>query len=95
MWTPKRILILVGGLIFFLIGFAVYTYFLGAIDGLPPLPDRVSDPPPPMKTLSWSSPISVSAAEPPITFWMFLIPPLTCDAVPVARFTVTEVVYAA
>src|SRR5437773_9680148 len=36
---PKRILILVGRLIFFLICFAVYTYFLCGIDGLPPLPD--------------------------------------------------------
>lgn len=40
MWTPKRILILIGTLILFLTGFSVYAYFLGGIDGLPPLPDE-------------------------------------------------------
>lgn len=40
MWTPKRILILLGGLALFLTGFGVYTYFLGGIDGLPPLGDE-------------------------------------------------------
>lgn len=40
MWTPKRILILLGGLGLFLAGFGVYTYFLGGIDGLPPLGDE-------------------------------------------------------
>ncbi len=40
MWTPKRILILLGGMLIFLIGFGVYSFFLGAIDGLPPLPSE-------------------------------------------------------
>lgn len=38
MWTPKRILILIAGLVMFLSGYGVYAYFLGGIDGLPPLP---------------------------------------------------------
>src|SRR3954451_10212286 len=38
MWTPKRVLLLVAGIIVFLSGFQVYAYFLGGIDGLPPLP---------------------------------------------------------
>jgi hypothetical protein len=37
-WTPKRILILIAGLVIFLSGYSVYAYFLGGIDGLPPLP---------------------------------------------------------
>lgn len=40
MWTPKRILLLFGGLTLFLIGFGVYAYFLGGIDGLQPLPQE-------------------------------------------------------
>jgi hypothetical protein len=36
-WTPKRVLLLVGGLLAFLSGYAVYAFFLGGIDGLPPL----------------------------------------------------------
>lgn len=39
MWTPKRVLILTVGLVLFLAGFAVYNYFLGGINGLPPLPE--------------------------------------------------------
>ena len=38
MWTPKRVLILVGGFLLFLTGYGVYDFFLGGIDGLPPLP---------------------------------------------------------
>ncbi|MBX9679780.1 MAG: hypothetical protein K2X38_13540 [Gemmataceae bacterium] len=38
MWTSKRILLLFSGFALFVSGFAVYYYFLGGIDGLPPLP---------------------------------------------------------
>jgi len=38
MWTPKRVLLLVAGIAVFLTGYEVYAYFLGGIDGLPPLP---------------------------------------------------------
>ncbi|MFO0965663.1 MAG: LptA/OstA family protein [Gemmataceae bacterium] len=38
MWTPKRVLILLGTLPLFVLGFVIYVYFLGNIDGLPPLP---------------------------------------------------------
>jgi len=37
-WTPKRILILVGGVLLFGSGFLVYSLFLGGFDGLPALP---------------------------------------------------------
>jgi len=37
-WTTKRVLILIGTLPLFIAGFLVYAYFLGGIDGLPPLP---------------------------------------------------------
>ncbi|HWY87568.1 MAG TPA: hypothetical protein VNX28_12620, partial [Gemmataceae bacterium] len=40
MWTPKRILIMLGGLTLFLAGYAVYAHFLGGIDGLPVLPEK-------------------------------------------------------
>ena len=40
MWTPKRILIMIAGTFLFLAGFAVYDYFLGGYDGLPPLPEE-------------------------------------------------------
>ncbi|MBI3410676.1 MAG: hypothetical protein HY040_20255 [Planctomycetes bacterium] len=51
MWTPKRVLILALGLLTFLLGYSVYAYFLGGIDGLPPLPEvffpgPISDPQP-------------------------------------------------
>ncbi len=39
MWTPKRILILIAGLALFVTGYGVYVFFLGGIDGLPPLAD--------------------------------------------------------
>lgn len=38
MWTPKRILIMLGTLPLFIVGFVVYGFFLGNVDGLPPLP---------------------------------------------------------
>ncbi len=38
MWTAKRIVILVAGLLLFLTGFFVYDYFLGQFDNLPVLP---------------------------------------------------------
>lgn len=37
MWTPKRVLILLAGVVFFTTSFGVYAYFLGEIDALPPL----------------------------------------------------------
>jgi hypothetical protein len=40
-WTPKRVLILVAGLCLFATGYAIYSYFLGGIDGLPPLPPEL------------------------------------------------------
>lgn len=38
MWTPKRILLLVLGFVVFCFAYGVYAYFLGGVDGLPPLP---------------------------------------------------------
>ena len=38
MWTPKRILLLVLGFVMFCLAYGVYAYFLGGVDGLPPLP---------------------------------------------------------
>ena len=40
MWTPKRVLILLGGLALFISGYLVYAYFLGGIDGLPLLSEE-------------------------------------------------------
>ncbi len=40
MWTPKRIVLLVGWMIFFGSAYAGSSYLMGSIDGLPPLPDR-------------------------------------------------------
>lgn len=40
MWTPRRILLLAAGFAVFLASYFLYAYFLGGIDGLPPLPDR-------------------------------------------------------
>ena len=40
MWTPKRVLILLGGFVLFSTLFGFYTHFLGYIDGLPELPER-------------------------------------------------------
>jgi hypothetical protein len=39
-WTPKRIVIVVVGLLIFLTGYSVYAIYLGGIDGLPPLPEE-------------------------------------------------------
>jgi lipopolysaccharide export system protein LptA len=38
-WTPKRIVLLTLGIGLFLGAYFVYAYFLGGIDGLPPLPE--------------------------------------------------------
>lgn len=38
MWTPKRILILMAGFLFFFTCYSVYSFFLGRYDGLAPLP---------------------------------------------------------
>lgn len=38
MWTPKRVLLLVFGLVAFGTAYVVYAHFLGRVDGLPPLP---------------------------------------------------------
>ncbi len=35
MWTPKRLLILLGGLVLSMTGYLIYAFFLGGIDGLP------------------------------------------------------------
>jgi lipopolysaccharide export system protein LptA len=40
MWTPKRIVLLVGWFTFFVCVYVGSSYVLGGIDGLPPLPDR-------------------------------------------------------
>ena len=40
MWTPKRLLMLLLGFVFFLLCYVVYDFFLGHYDGLPPLPDE-------------------------------------------------------
>jgi hypothetical protein len=39
-WTPKRILLLFGGLALFAACYGIYAFFLGGIDGLPPLPEQ-------------------------------------------------------
>jgi hypothetical protein len=38
MWTPRRLVLWLVGLAFFLTLFQIYSYFLGHYDGLPPLP---------------------------------------------------------
>ena len=40
MWTPKRIILLVGWIVVFVGAYIGSSYVLGGIDGLPPLPDR-------------------------------------------------------
>jgi lipopolysaccharide export system protein LptA len=37
-WTPKRAVLLAASFVAFLAAYVVYAYFLGGIDGLPPLP---------------------------------------------------------
>jgi hypothetical protein len=39
-WTPKRIVLLVGWIVVFVGAYMGSSYVLGGIDGLPPLPDR-------------------------------------------------------
>src|SRR5450432_3476128 len=56
-WTARRIVLLIGGLLITLSGYAAYALFLGGIDGMAPLPlawgkpeegiGPVDDPPPP------------------------------------------------
>ncbi len=38
MWTPKRILLLLSGFVAFIAAYSMYAFWLGGIDGLPPLP---------------------------------------------------------
>lgn len=38
MWTPKRVLLLLSGFAAFISAYVVYAFWLGGIDGLPPLP---------------------------------------------------------
>jgi hypothetical protein len=60
---------------------------------LPPAPpSRVSLPAFPIRMLSLASPVRRSSAEPPVAFSRWAMPPTTPVAVPVARFTVTDVV---
>ena len=40
MWTPRRVLLLILGVVLFGAAFGVYLRFLGWIDGLPQLPDE-------------------------------------------------------
>ena len=47
MWNSKRILLLGLGFVVFLAGYLVYAYFLGGIDGLPPLPKMLERSPGP------------------------------------------------
>lgn len=44
MWNPKRILLLVFGIVVFTSAFGIYTYFLGGVDGLPELPEMYVEP---------------------------------------------------
>jgi hypothetical protein len=46
-WNSKRILLLGLGFFLFLAGYLVYAYFLGGIDGLPPLPKMLERSPGP------------------------------------------------
>ena len=41
MWTPKRVVLLLLGFSMFLTVYIVYAFFLGGIDGLPPLPENL------------------------------------------------------
>jgi lipopolysaccharide export system protein LptA len=58
-WTPKRAVLLLAGSGLFLVAYFVYAYFLGGIDGLPPLPEpfvrragevELKPPPPPIES---------------------------------------------
>lgn len=40
MWTPKRLLLLMVGFLFFFMCYSIYDHFLGRYDGLPPLPSE-------------------------------------------------------
>ena len=41
MWTPRRVLVLFGGLLLFGGVYGVYARVLGWVDGLPPLPAKM------------------------------------------------------
>jgi lipopolysaccharide export system protein LptA len=53
-WTSKRVLLLGLGFVVFLAGYIIYAYFLGGIDGLPPLSKHFwpSDAPPDDKLIT-------------------------------------------
>ena len=42
MWTPRRIMLVVVGVVFFGTAYGVYAYFLGWVDGLPSLPEALA-----------------------------------------------------
>ena len=44
MWTPRRVIMVVTGLLLFSGGFTVYSSLFGWIDGLPPLPEALTHP---------------------------------------------------
>ncbi|HMF19319.1 MAG TPA: hypothetical protein VKE98_19085 [Gemmataceae bacterium] len=52
MWTPKRIVILAGGLVLFCCVYGIYAYFLGGIDGLPELPALYAESKEPLPPIS-------------------------------------------
>ena len=52
MWTPKRVLLLSAGMLVFLASYAVYAFFLGVIDGMPPLPAEFAND----NTIIWEPP---------------------------------------
>ena len=57
MWTPKRVMLLALGFALLFASYLVYAYYLGGIDGLPPLPESClpskepADPPGPRPNL--------------------------------------------
>src|SRR5262249_2418359 len=56
-WNSKRILLLGLGFFVFLAGYVVYAYFLGGIDGLPPLPGPLIRPPGPILDVNLPRPL--------------------------------------
>ena len=57
MWTPRRVLLLLGGLLLFSGVYGSYSRLLGWLDGLPQLPAKMLDstpgqPIPPIRTTS-------------------------------------------
>jgi lipopolysaccharide export system protein LptA len=41
MWNPKRVLLLVFGMVIFTTAYGIYAHFLGGVDGLPELPEAL------------------------------------------------------